>query len=149
MKRILALLALGFVSSSRTTKQFSEFARKFKIVFENEIDKANAVLVAYTVGHFYVSGFFRLESGQLIYFSLPDVRNWQSRRPDTYYGSMLWRTVKGLNDFDGGKNRRAVLADGMVIDIANQMYQDENKIAFLVIGDNFRVKRSGNVYRMG
>jgi hypothetical protein len=146
MKRILALLAFGFASSSGKTKEFTEFARKFKIAFENEIDKANGMLVSYSVGHFYVSGFFRLATGQLIYFALPDVRNWMANRPDTFYGSLLWRTATNEKDFTGGRNRKIQLHDGMVTAIENQAYMDEKKISFLVIGDNKKVKRSGILF---
>ena len=143
MKRILALLALGFVSSSGKTPEFLSFARKFKIAFENEIDKYNGLLIEYNVGHFYVSGFFKLATGQLIYFSLPDVRTWQKNRPDTYYGSLLWRTAENVKDYTGGRNRKVAIADGMVKAIENQAYMDENQISFLVIGKNLRVKHSG------
>lgn len=136
MKRILSLLALRFVSSSGKTPEFLSFARKFKIAFDNEIDKYNGLLIEYYVGHFYVSGFFKLATGQLIYFSLPDVRTWQNNRPDTFYGSMLWRTVKNIKDFTGGKNRKVAIADGMVYAIENQITMDENQISFLVIGEN-------------
>ncbi len=149
MKRILALLAAGFVSSAGKTKQFTEFARKFKIAFENEIDKANGILITYTVGHFYVSGFFRVKTGQLIYFSLPDVRTWSATRPDTYYGSMLWRTAKDAKDFTGGTNRKVVLHDGMIEAITNQVYMDEKKISFLIIGDNKKVQDSGTIVFLG
>lgn len=149
MKRILLLLAAGFASSSGKTKEFTEFARKFKIAFENEIDKANGTLVKYTVGHFYVSGFFRLPKGQLIYFALPDVRNWMPNRPDTFYGSMLWRTAENEKDFTGGKNRRIPLHDGMVEAIREQVFMDENQVSFLIIGDNKKVSRTGRIFFIG
>lgn len=100
MERIKKLLKKGFQSSSGKTPEFKSFARLFKNDFKKELDSIGATLEAFSVGHFYLSGFFKLND-QLYYFSISDVRMYTE---NGHWGSMLVRTAKSLKDFTGGTN---------------------------------------------
>jgi hypothetical protein len=100
MKQIKALLERGFQSSSGKTPEFSAFARLFKKHFTKELESVGALLKVYSIGHFYVSGFFTIDE-QLFYFSISDVRNYKEQG---HWGSVLIRTAQHLKDFTGGTN---------------------------------------------
>jgi hypothetical protein len=102
MQRSIQLLNQGFESSSSKTPEFKSFARKFKNDLSKEVSKVGAKIASYNVGHFYVSGFIQLPSGNLLYFSLPDVREWSMY--SNHFGQLLVRTAKHLKDFTGGNN---------------------------------------------
>lgn len=104
MNRIKKLIKAGFESSTSKTPAFTSFAK----IFRNEIKKelpAGAELAAYSVGHFYVSGFIKLLNGKLFYFSISDVRYF----PDN---DLLIRSAEHLKDYSGGKNNYVKLEDG-------------------------------------
>jgi hypothetical protein len=106
MERIKKLLQRGFESSSVKTPAFRTFARLFKNDFTKELQSINATLEVYSVGHFYVSGFFKVGE-QLFYFSISDVRNYAEHG---HWGSVLVRTARHTKDFSGGTN---TYTDGM------------------------------------
>ena len=112
MKQIIQLLKAGFESSCYKTPEFTSFARKFKNAIKKELATIGAELTAYSVGHFYVSGFFRINTmkGQeCYYFSLSDVRGSEF----TSQHNMLYRTAKDEKDYTGGGNEYVRIEDGM------------------------------------
>src|ERR1035437_5454311 len=111
MKQIIQLLSAGFESSSGKTPEFMSFSRKFKNAIKKELATIGAELTAYNVGHFYVSGFFRINSmggESCYYFSLSDVR---SKFGNEF--QMLYRTAKDEKDFTGGGNQYVKIEEGM------------------------------------
>jgi hypothetical protein len=115
MENSIAQLRRGFMSSSVKTPQFKTFARTFKCEFKKELDKINAKIEHYNVGHFYVSGFFR-KYDKLYYFSLSDVRGLD---PDSNscMSQLLYRTAKHLKDYTGGINQYVSLHDVPKMDL--------------------------------
>lgn len=86
-----------FGSGTRTTPEFDSFYRKtvndFKKHFSDVADN-----IQLSKGHFYFSGFLtRKRDGQVIYFSISDVRFFPGER-------MLIRTAKSYRDYTGGRN---------------------------------------------
>lgn len=105
MKKILLLLALGFISDSGKTPEFLSFAKEFKKAIEQELQSVGAILTHYNIGHFFISGFFR-KDGNCFYFNLSDVR-------DGAHTKMYYRTAKDEKDYTGGQNRWITIEPGM------------------------------------
>ena len=115
MKQTLKLLLRGFQSSSGTTPEFLEFVRTFKKEFTKELLSIGATDIQIGKGHFYVSGFFTLDS-QAWYFSLSDVRGMDyllKNNSDSCMSKLLYRTAKDYQDYTGGYNRYAKIETGM------------------------------------
>jgi hypothetical protein len=105
--RFISLLKQDFESSSGKTEQFKRFVRIFRNDFKKLLEvEFNATPIVFNVGHFEVSGFFRVP-GQgsyelskfqtgVFYFSIGDVR-WDK-------DSMLIRTAQNFQDYTGGTN---------------------------------------------
>lgn len=110
MEKTLKLLSRGFESSSMMTPEFKAYARTFKSEMKKEIEKAGGELVAFNVGHFYVSGFFKVGE-QHYYFSQSDVRNGTGGILGA--DNLLLRTAKNARDFSGGSNNYRELGAGM------------------------------------
>ena len=108
MKQIIQLLKSGFESSCYKTPEFSSFSRKFKNAMKKELATIGAELTAYSVGHFYVSGFFRIGE-KCYYFSLSDVRGGEFVSEH----KMLYRTAKDEKDYTGGGNCYVTIEEGM------------------------------------
>lgn len=106
MDKVAKLYAGNFKSSSRKTPEFISFARKFKNALKKELETIGAEITKFNVGHFYVSGFFRLD-GKCYYISIPDVR-WKLTGD-----SMLYRTAKDENHYSGGMNKYVKIETGM------------------------------------
>ena len=102
----MRILANGLESSTVKTPEFKAFARTFKREFSKELEKVGAKLERYTVGHFFVSGFFTNIHGKIFYFSVEDVRDRNV--------SMLYRTAKDFGDFSGGLNQWSEIYPDMV-----------------------------------
>jgi len=105
MKSIIERLHAGinhFQSGGCNSNEFNKFFRDFKKVFTKELNNLNATEISFSKGHFYLSGFFKVNE-QYYYFSLSDVRHdWiigRSGKPE-----MLIRTAKHLKDYTGGVN---------------------------------------------
>ena len=96
MNKSLELLRKGFKSSSGKTPEFAHFCRVFKAEFIKELKEAGATEYKFSIGHFYISGFFT-SNKQLYYFSLSDVRS----MPEV----IMYRTAKNYNDYTGGPNQ--------------------------------------------
>jgi hypothetical protein len=99
MKKAIELFKQGFESSSTLTPEFSAFFKTFKKEFTAELKKMGCTKIEIGRGHFYISGFFTSQSGQIYYFSLSDVRSGYE------YNSLLYRTAKDYKDFTGGSNQ--------------------------------------------
>lgn len=102
-----------FESSSYKTPEFLQFARDFKSDLKNLIGDNPKVfghykLSAFSVGHFYISGFIQNKNtGKLAYFSIDDVRF----SPDAWTESVLIRTATSLSDYTGGMNQYTQFLD--------------------------------------
>jgi len=119
MKQSLKLLKAGFESSSGKTPEFLHFARIFKKEFTCELQSIGATDIVFSVGHFYISGFFTID-GQAYYFSIPDVRGMNyllARNPDSSMCQLLYRTAKDYKDYTGGQNRYAKIRFDMAADM--------------------------------
>ena len=105
MNKVLEMIQNGLVSSSGKTEELKTLSRLFKKELTKELTMIGATLTKYTLGHFYITGFFRLH-GICYYFSVEDLRSENLE-------VMMWRKAKDENDYLGEGNRRVYLADGM------------------------------------
>ena len=111
MNKVLALLRIEFESASRKTSQFQSFCRVFKSEFTKELKSIGAKDIKFSNGHFCISGYFTAESGQVYYFSLPDVRGMHFMSSDRI--QIMYRTAKDYNDSSGGGNQWVRISQGM------------------------------------
>jgi len=109
MKKTVELLRNGFESSSYKTPEFLSFVRVFTAEFTKELKSIGAKNIKIEAGHFYVSGFCTSESGQVYYFSIPDVRGMAFGGPPR----LMYRTAMNYTDFSGGSNQWAVIESDM------------------------------------
>lgn len=116
MKNTRAMLLNGFESSSGTTPEFKAFYQTFKREFTKELMSIGATNVQMNRGHFYVSGFFTSATGQIYYFSLPDVRG-MNLMMDDHWGKLLYRTAESYKDFTGGMNQYVRIEEGMALNM--------------------------------
>jgi len=119
MKKTLSLLLQGFESSSSKTPEFIAFCNVFKSEFTKELKSIDAKDIVFSIGHFYISGFFTIDK-QAWYFSLPDVRQMDyvlKNNPNSCWSQLLYRTAKDYKDYRGGNNRYVKIETGM----ANEM----------------------------
>ena len=119
MKQTVKLLEAGFKSSSGKTPEFLNFVKIFKKEFTLELKSIGATDIVFSVGHFYISGFFTFE-GQAYYFSLPDVRDLQysiATNPDSCMSKLMYRTAKSYKDYTGGVNRYVKIKFDMAADM--------------------------------
>jgi hypothetical protein len=98
-----------FESSSVKTQQFKDFVSKFRSAFKKEMKSVGVTDVTFSVGHFYISGFFSYQ-GQTYYFSLSDVRGMNYVRGEI---AMLYRTAEHTKDYTGGSNQWVTIGNGM------------------------------------
>ena len=116
MKNTITLLLAGFESNSGTTQAFLNFFRTFKREFSKELRSIGATNVQFSIGHFYVSGFFTSVSGQVYYFSLSDVRGMEfslRNNPDSCGSQLMYRTAQDYKDYSGGGNQWISFKSGM------------------------------------
>ena len=102
----------NFESSSFQTPEFKSFAREFKREFKKEMKSIGITDITFSVGHFYISGFFTkyvinpdAVEVKTYYFSISDVRCPQS--------NMMYRTAKHKKDYTGGANQWLKIESGM------------------------------------
>ena len=112
MVKTIQLLKGGFESSPYKTEEFKAFARTFKSEFTKELKSVGAESIVFSVGHFYISGFFTVGT-QAWYFSIPDVRE-----ADVLYNmgqkpKLLYRKATNYSDFMGGHNEYVSIREGM------------------------------------
>jgi len=119
MKQTVKLLEQGFEGSSSETPEFKAFSRIFKKEFTTELKSIGATDIVFSVGHFYISGFFTIK-GQAWYFSIPDVRGMDyclANNPDSCMCKLLYREAKDYKDYTGGVNRYAKIRFDMAADM--------------------------------
>jgi len=102
-----ALETTIFISSSGKTEQWKRFSRMFRNDMKKLLGELGATDIRISTGHFYMSGFFTAKTGQVYYFSIPDVRS-SKRDP---LDPLLLRTAKGYEDYSGGSNKFIPLND--------------------------------------
>ncbi|MFW6247370.1 MAG: hypothetical protein ACOC22_04345 [bacterium] len=110
MIKSLAKLMSGFESAPNKTPEFKSFCTTFKREFKQELNALGATNIKFSVGHFYISGFFTSKSGQAYYFSLSDVRGFAY---GSHMNKLLYRTAKDYKDFTGGMNQYVPIELGM------------------------------------
>lgn len=99
MRKVTELIGLGesyFGSGGYTTPQFNDFFNLFKKSFHKEVKKLGATEYICSRGHFYLSGFFKVNENWY-YYSISDVRHFPDKK-------MLVRTAKHEKDYTGGSN---------------------------------------------
>lgn len=96
-------IGVEFESSSTKTQQFLEFAKDLKSYIKSVLPRGYSI-AAFSIGHFYVSGFIKNPDGKFIYFSISDVRG-----SEDWYKNLLLRTATSTKDFTGGRNQYASL----------------------------------------
>ena len=106
MLKVIELLSRGFESASVKTPEFKRFATIFKREFKKELEKVGVTDIKFSIGHFYISGFFTTKTGVMYYFTLPDVRG--------RVESLLYRTAKDYKDYTGGMNQYVKIMPNMV-----------------------------------
>ena len=113
------MLQAGFESSSSKTPEFKHFARIFKKEFTSELKSIAATDIVFSVGHFYISGFFTIGT-QAWYFSIPDVRGMDyclANNPNSTLCKLLYREARDYKDYSGGQNRYATIRFDMSADM--------------------------------
>lgn len=105
MKRTLRLFNKGFQTSSSKTPEFMAFAGAFKSELKKELESNGATEVQFSVGHFYLNGFYTVGS-QAWYFSISDVRFFREAK-------ILYRTANNYKDYIGGTNQYIAIETGM------------------------------------
>lgn len=105
MNKTLKLLEHGFESSSGVTPEWKAFTFVMRGELLKELNAVGAKDFKLSRGHFYVSGFFRIDD-QWYYFSISDVRYFPERR-------ILIRTAKYNKDYTGGRNEYIKIESGM------------------------------------
>jgi hypothetical protein len=119
MNQSISLLKAGFESSSQKTPEFKHFAKVFKKEFTSELKSIGVSNIVFSVGHFYLSGFFTA-FGQAYYFSISDVRGMDycmEVNPESCMCQLLIRTAKDYKDYSGGINNYVKFRAGMSGDI--------------------------------
>ena len=114
----------GFGTGGANSEEFNTFFESFKRSFKRELKKIDAKDIEFNKGHFYLSGFFTVQ-GQVIYFSISDVRSYISTN---WKGipEMLVRTAKDYKDFTGGHNRMVAIEPNMSREILRVCNLDVN-----------------------
>lgn len=98
MKRLIAATQAYFESSCGRTPQYLSWHRLFKREFTKYLNSLTIKTIQISKpNHFDASGFFQLETGQIFYFRIEDLR-WSKT-------TMLLRTAKSFTDYTGGPNR--------------------------------------------
>lgn len=111
MKQSIALIKAGFESTSQRSREFEAFSRIFKREFKKELENADCTLEKFSVGHFYISGFFKSPSGELYYFSTLDMRHFSD------IVRMYYRTAMSTNDYTGGHNQWMDIESNMIVNL--------------------------------
>ena len=97
MKKTLELYNQEFESSSGTTQQFKTFYTTFRRELIQILKELEATDWTFSMGHFYLSGFFKTKDEKIFYFSISDVRHFNDK-------NLLIRTAENFTDYSGGSN---------------------------------------------
>lgn len=104
-----------FQSSTVKTPEFKKFANELQRAIKKELPDY-IELVKFSVGHFFISGFFKNEStGKFAYFNFSDVRYFK----DGWIKDVLVKRCRDTEDYTGGKNNSVELLSliDMVVEI--------------------------------
>jgi len=97
-----------FESSSSLTPEFAEFRKEIKRYIKKLLPDYLELIMPFSSLHFAFSGFIKnKKTGEYVYFSCSDVRNWQNE----WYDNLLIRTAENDRDFTGGSNDFCRLPD--------------------------------------
>ena len=96
LTKSLYLLGFDFESCSGRSPQYLEFHRVFKRELKEVLKPYTQEISIHKPNHFDISGFFKLNNGEIYYFSVSDLR-WNK-------DMMLIRTAKDFKDYTGGSN---------------------------------------------
>ena len=91
----------NFEQGSYNSPEFLAFAKTFKGEFKKQLEGVGAVLFKFSVGHFYLSGFF-MKGSNFYYFSWHNGDN-----------QLMYRTAKDAKDFTGGSNQWVRLSEDL------------------------------------
>lgn len=91
----------NFEQESTKTPEFLTFAKSFKSQIKKDLQQLGAKLEVFSVGHFYLSGFFS-KGGSCYYFS------WHNGD-----SNLMYRTAKHTKDFSGGYNQWVKLSEDL------------------------------------
>lgn len=104
MKNAITATQQEFQSSSGKTPEYLAWHKLFKKEFTALLKKFGAKTIEISKpNHFDLTGFFQMESGQIWYISVGDVR-WSK-------SEMLIRTAQSFKDYTGGHNQYVTLTD--------------------------------------
>jgi hypothetical protein len=95
IEKSLHLLGCDFESSTTKTPQYLQFHRTFKAEIKKLLAPHTSEIEIGKPNHFDFSGFFKLNSGDIYYISVGDLR-WDK--------TFLIRTATDFKDFSGGSN---------------------------------------------
>ena len=101
-------------AGSYQSEEFKLFARELRNALKSEAKKKSMSLASFTVGHYFVSGFFEKDQ-KFVYFQF-DVRRYE--RPidlfaGDYMNGFLYRSAKNEKDYTGGQNHFCSCAELM------------------------------------
>lgn len=100
-------------TNSKHDPEFKKFTSLFKSFMKTELEKIKATNIVFSVGHYYISGFFTNANGQPFYFSISDVRG--SLPVSGYQHPLMYRTAKDYKDYTGGSNRWINMEEDMFV----------------------------------
>lgn len=110
MKTIRKLLLDGIENyGSVNSPEFKSFGRKFKNAIQKELNPIGGKITAYSVGHYHVSGFFKIDNDndKYYYFYLSNIIDFSNTK-------LLYRTVKNEKDYTGGDNQYVEIDSDMI-----------------------------------
>jgi hypothetical protein len=116
--KFIKLLDKEFMSTSYETWEFKEFVSAFKKdikdILKPYIDNYD---IEFHKGHFEISCMVKLNTGQIWYLSIGDVR-WDKKQ-------MLVRTAEHFKDWTGGPNGFVTLDENFKTNLLNRLGVDE------------------------
>lgn len=99
----------GFESSSGLTPDFAAFASGVKRALKKDCEAVGLELAKFSRGHFDVTAFVRNPvADKLVYISIGDMRGGYGGHP---LNQVLYREVRHLKDYSGGRNLYAPLTE--------------------------------------
>jgi len=100
-------------TNSKHDPEFSTFKRLFRKGLTKELYKIGATNIVFSYGHYYISGFFTMNT-QAYYFSLSDVRHGFvfNRNGEA---EIMYRTAKNYKDYTGGGNQWLLIEEDMFV----------------------------------
>lgn len=91
----------NFEQESCNTPEFLAFSKNFKKQLKKHLQQVGADLKVFSVGHFYISGFFT-KNEKHYYFSFQNGCE-----------NLMYRTAKDIKDYTGASNQWVKLSEDM------------------------------------